>query len=795
MKFFQLFSKENSDGNFSENLLNEFKDTKAQLTKKNLENSNDFQKLLNINEKLRNEIDNLVKKIPKNFDELSEPDKEKTLEEIKWNKRSIDEYKKLSKIIDELEEGNTENLSKLPKQIENLSSNLSNTSNGNATSNMLSPLSDNITNSVQNNQEFGSVVQNLLKGSMTNLVKSISWTSLGTLAFEGLKWGLTNAGEHINELNEELIGLERATGGVITASTLNMTTFGKVEGTWKNLRTAAIKANVSIEQITTALKEFATIEGDFGAIGGGMIRNDINTKKQLEDFGIESARIKKLYNADIIPAVQTMFKDWGYSIEDATDSMIDGVRTMRLEGLNPEQWSKNMADVVKLSSKMTFKNGIQGMKNIATMASKLGVSVNAIVNGFSDMQGFTDVFERQAEMSALGMKNYGTNLSKIYALRKTGKHDEASALEIQSLSYDLRDRGLIDQNKNSEFYGQVTQEGKEFLSKMGLDDEQIQAMQQQTRIATLRMKELGWSLQDALKPLDKLNEEQKKQAEQIERNNITIKESIDKVKNEMKDQVIGRIADLLIPLLEGVASFFGIKTEKQMLQDKIKNSGLDTNTLIKIHNKENPDNIINEKTKNEGTSFGMFASSLAGGALGSLLGPAGTVSGATLGAGIYKSFSHKTGLNDLTMGQRANIEGTYEAFKGWDEEKQNEYLKSIGLSDKQVKEYTESLKKLNKETKKEQDLKQDNIKLEAQKKKEFITRNINEALDRAMRDIVTYGKVGKSPKVSSLNEQYEKQNNSSNTNTNNKPIVVGTKIEVNDKTYLDASYKAKSTTN
>lgn len=773
MKFFQAFNSGVQGGlggdTWSKALLDEFRKSKKLLIRSNLDQQKDFDKLLNLQERLNKDINDLATELPDDFQSLTTAEQDRLQEDVRRNKEAKKEAEELKKHMDALAEGDEEALDRINKSLGNLQNSQALASNSdiqasishaqNASSGIdMSSVTSGITGSSLQ-EGLGKMLGDSAGGIMSKMgVGSANpYVAVGEMIFAGVKWGIGEAVGQLTELNDQMIDLERTTGGVITANKIQMTVFGSEIDTWKSLRSAAIDANISVAQITDSLKEFTNIDGGFGMVNASKMSNDKGTQGDLKAFGTEAASIKKLYNADIIPAVQGMFKNWGVSIGDASDAMIDGVRQMRLEGLSPEIWTKNMEKVVQLSGKLTFSNGAKGMKNIATMATKLGVSVDSIVDGFSQMKGFTDVFEKQAEMSALGMNEYGKNLGKIYALRKQGKHDEASSLEIQSVAGDLKSKGLANFQT-----GEVSQQGIEFMDAMGMTQEQIQAMQKATQLASQKMKQLGWSLNDALKPLDKLTDSQKKQAEQIESNNKTLKEGMQQFQDSMKDQVIGRLAKLLEPLAESLGSWFGIKSSGEMLRDKRKELGIGNNELETLAEKAG---IQKQKSGilNHGVT-GWFSKD-----------------GYQLGADAAAKYSveDQQKLNNLIeqLGTKDDVgkKNSLMTEFGYSSDEADKLVSSMKDSTKGLKDMGDAVKSstdiINKQVQTQEEL----LKLNYQQKREFVAKNINEALDRAMRDLVTYGKVGKAPKVEALDKQFE-QVKTAEANAKANPTSVNVKV-------------------
>ena len=246
-----------------------------------------------------------------------------------------------------------------------------------------SKLSSAITNTTAAKEEAADITDQLseakgFKGLSTNLGATAAQTEvLGTSVGEFL--GAIEAGpaalvavaatvvaevskmtyEMMQEQNEAMIKLERATGGLASAATLGTNRFGKLEGSISTIGDVTRRANISLEEFSDAMTAFYA-DGGGHTMGTGDLRQ---RKTAMMDLGVWGARIKKLYGADIIPAIRTLFQNWGQDgIMSLTDMMHDGVMQAKAEGLDPEQFAKNMNDVAKMSGKLTFKNGVKGMK-------------------------------------------------------------------------------------------------------------------------------------------------------------------------------------------------------------------------------------------------------------------------------------------------------------------------------------------------------------------------------------------------------------------------------------------------
>ena len=292
----------------------------------------------------------------------------------------------------------------------------------------------------------------------------------------------------MKENNEAMISLERSTGGLVSASKLGANQFGKLEGSIQTVGDVTRRANVSMEQFGEAMGAF------FSGGGGHTIgTSDLaNRKTALMDLGIWGARIKKLYSADIIPAIRTLFQNWGEDgIMSLTDIMHDGVMQAKAEGLDPEQFAKNMDDVAKMSGRLNFKGGVKGMKEMALYATKMGVSVEDVASGFTEMGSFTDIFEKQASMAAMGFNHLGASLGKVYGQRLQGDYTGAYQTEKEGALQDVMSRGLVDEK------GNIKNEGIQNLQGLGWKQEQITALQQ----SAIAVKKFHASIKEAVKPL------------------------------------------------------------------------------------------------------------------------------------------------------------------------------------------------------------------------------------------------------------------------------------------------------
>jgi hypothetical protein len=179
------------------------------------------------------------------------------------------------------------------------------------------------------------------------------------------------------------------------------------------------------------------------------------------------------------------------------------------------------------------------MTKLAMTATQLGTSVDAIVSGVEEMGGMVDLFKKQQEMSAFEMGNYANNLSRIYALQKTGQLGSAKVVELTSIVKDLRTKGMTTEG------GGVKQIGLNTLKQIGVSQEYIQALDKMSRSA----ERTGISLEKMIDPT-KMSEAEKRKFEADEKTNRTFTERIDMLWKSIMQGFIDPLAQALGPVID-----------------------------------------------------------------------------------------------------------------------------------------------------------------------------------------------------------------------------------------------------
>lgn len=361
---------------------------------------------------------------------------------------------------------------------------------------------------------------------------------------------ITKAFDQVVELNDALIKLQRATGGMAKAANLGFDAFGNATGGLSSLKTMAIEANVSVEQFSGAIQSL--MSDGFGQTIGAA-NNLKNASKELQKFGIEAARLSKLYGADIGPAVRGLFQNYGVGIGEATDVMKEGADTARELGLSVSGFTSAFEDVVKLTGELYF-NSTKQMQEMALIATQLGISVGAIAKGVVQMKGINDLFKEQQKTLALGMSNTANSLAQIYALRSQGKGAEAARLELASMAKDIQANGFTGEG------GRVTQQGISTLQAQGASAEQIEGIQK----LAMQAERTGIALED-LGKIEKLSAEQKRKLALDDMQNMTLSEKFNKSINSLWQAIIDPLSQTFGPIIGFVADAFGLLIDQIVL--------------------------------------------------------------------------------------------------------------------------------------------------------------------------------------------------------------------------------------
>jgi len=351
-----------------------------------------------------------------------------------------------------------------------------------------------------------------------------------------IEHSIGDAFKQVLELNDSLVKLQRATGGVITSAKLGYDAFGNSTKGMMSLKTATIAANVSMGEFDDAMKSLSS--GGFGQTIGAA--QDLSkSQEDLSKYGIEAARAMKMYGADLGPSVRNLFQNFGKGIGEATTLLKDGADKARSLGLNAAAFVKNFEGVTDLVGEVYFST-TEEMTKMAMIATQLGVSVGAMSKGLIKMNGITDLFSQQQKMAALGLDTTAKALSKIYALKQQGKGGEAARVSFAAMAKDMQKQGMTKG-------GAVTQQGIATLEAAGVDKEAIAGIQKLAQQAERTGIDVG-----QLGDTSKLSRMQQLKLAHDEAANITLEEQFGQITGLVKQAFIDPLAKLFGPIMKGI---------------------------------------------------------------------------------------------------------------------------------------------------------------------------------------------------------------------------------------------------
>lgn len=349
--------------------------------------------------------------------------------------------------------------------------------------------------------------------------------------------------------NSAIIQLQRSTGGLITTASLGVDEFGNftngMKGSLKSLAEFKTGTGLTMEGFMASLNELASSGGAAKTIGSG---GGIN-QSELVDFGAMSNKMKQQYDTNIAPIVAALRSDLGVSIGESTNMLVDGIREAKTEGLSPNEFAKNMESVIKLSRKLTFKDGVKGMMEMAKVATRLGTTVDSFSTKIVDMKGVTDLFENQQNIAALGLSNLSKDLGQIYAMEKQGMQTEARTTEMSALIKDLKNQGGLTKEGNLNAIGQ------EIAASLNIGDDKINDLQKLARQSSSTGVDI-----DKILGKKSMSKEEEKKVQEYEKKNTTFGEKMSKAWDQIQAGLIDPLARVITPIVQFVGDFVEIAT-------------------------------------------------------------------------------------------------------------------------------------------------------------------------------------------------------------------------------------------
>lgn len=338
--------------------------------------------------------------------------------------------------------------------------------------------------------------------------------------------------EQMVRSNKYLVEASRKTGGTINYKNLGFDAYGSNLTNTGSLSSIAGMNNISEDDFLQSLSGFSK---------GNVAGQDLSkSADDLQRFGVAQGKLMKLYGVsvgDLEKITELSTQLYGKSIKNLNSEFESGAKTARVAGLNVQEYFKNLARAVDLVGEAYVKGGTEGAEKLAMFATKFNTSVDSLVKFGDGFQTITDIYEKQATATALGLMNYANQSAKIFAQYQLGDVKGGAATSIAALAKDLQ--------KYTDRDGLIDNRGKRALNQLGIDKDQIQLIQRTMQA----QKKLNVSFEE-LADVSKLSAEKQFDYYQEMNRSATITEKLNILWATLKASVLDPIASVLGPALE-----------------------------------------------------------------------------------------------------------------------------------------------------------------------------------------------------------------------------------------------------
>lgn len=382
---------------------------------------------------------------------------------------------------------------------------------------------------IQNQRKFNSLMSSLGESFNFNFIQKFK-TEIASLTaiFIG-------AIHQIVSLNDDLIKLQRQTGGALNAKRLGFDVYGNNKVGGQSLATQAAYNNVSVDEVFQGLQGFAN-----GQVMG--LADDLNKSgKALQEFGVQQGRLIKLYGVSsqsIANVTKNMTQLYGIGIKDLNKNLLHGTDVAKQAGVSVNQFFENLSQVSDLVSSIYIRGGFQGLEKLSITLTKLNVSAGTAQKQLEDYKEITDIFEKTNQAVALGLTNYSNNVSRIFAKGQLGDVEGALQIKFASLAKDMQTQGLFDGNG-------IKTIGLKQLQAAGLNDEEKKSV---LRLLQAN-KNLGISFEKLTGQVKMTAAEQRKvRIEEFK--NMTIQEKLMQSWSIFKANFLDPIGQIIGPMLD-----------------------------------------------------------------------------------------------------------------------------------------------------------------------------------------------------------------------------------------------------
>lgn len=375
---------------------------------------------------------------------------------------------------------------------------------------------------------------NKFKTTMTQLSSSLGF-DLKLLSSEFFTLGsvIVFATQQLIDANNQLVEFGRRSGGTLNYKQLGFTAYGSnVSGNVGSLAGITNMNNISESQFFEALQGFS---------GGNVLGQDYSkAAADLQKFGVQQARLIKLYGvagSDIDKITRVSTQLYGVTIKQLNKEFDTGAKQAKMAGLNVQQYFSNLARLSDMIGDVYVRGGTEGLQKLAMFATKLNASVDSLIKFGEGFENIGDIYEKQAMATALGLRNFAANTSRMFAQYQLGLQEELSKTAISALAKDLQ--------KYTDQQGMLDYRGIRAVRQLGLGQEQVQVIQRTIQA----QKRLGVSFEE-LSDVSKMSAE-KQFAYYAEMNrSATITEKLNKLWGQFKTVILDPIVSILGPALD-----------------------------------------------------------------------------------------------------------------------------------------------------------------------------------------------------------------------------------------------------
>lgn len=335
------------------------------------------------------------------------------------------------------------------------------------------------------------------------------------------------------QANNYLVEFGRRSGGVLNYNQLGFSPFGANKtGNVGSLSSLTSTNNISEDQFFQAVQGFnqgKVIGQDYSKAAG-----------DIQKFAVQQAQLIKLYgvsSGDVEKITKVTTQLYGTSIKDLNKQFESGAKIAKSAGLNVQQYFTNLARLTDMIGETYIRGGTEGLQKLALFATKMNASADSLVKFGQGFENIGDIYEKQAMATALGLRHFAANTTRMFAQYQLGLQEQLSKTAISNLAKDIL--------KYTDQEGQIDTRGLRALKQIGLDQEQIKLIQRTIQA----QKKLGLSFEE-LTNISELSKD-KQIAYYAELNRTaSVTEKLNKLWGYFKATILDPIVSILGPLLD-----------------------------------------------------------------------------------------------------------------------------------------------------------------------------------------------------------------------------------------------------